>query len=331
MRVFLLLPLLLLGIFELSAKEFKNKKEYTYKTGGKVIHNRHWLKEHRENNTREWKAACLYNFSYEKGFKEFTTLDERADHLKWLCDTLAKKGHKVLYPRMLREITLSLKDASGKKINYKETAEDFAVICNDVVFDNMYERLQELFQQTEILEGAEATEWDKESIRYEQEEVLQPIYDKLGKDVLEELNEIKYRRKNFYTGRFKVGFIEDRKDSTTVVESSDDRIAYEQEDVLEYTQQLVDKENAKKKVVKQKPTIRETVEQMELPSEVRRQEREEKKVLKRREKYAKRDAMEEKLNEDRKRFWDFEWVLRKKDKSPEPAPRTLKDMIENGN
>lgn len=330
MRIFLIGLMFVSMVFPSFGKEYKNIKDYMFATGSKELHQRHWLKSHRENNTWQWKAACLYNFSYEKGFKEFVTLDERADMLKWLSDTIAKKGHETLYPRMLREITLSLKNASTKKVNYKETAEDFAVICNDVVFDNMYEKLQELFQMEEPLTGAEAKDWDKEAIRYEQEEVLQPIYDKLNKNIIAELNEIKYRRRNFYSGRFKVGYT-NPEDTVAFVEDADLRVAYEQEKVLEYTQNLVEKENAKKKVIKQQPTIKETVEEMELPSDVRREERAQRQIEKRREKYAKRDNLQEKIREDRKRFWDFDWVLRDKKNRDKgnSEERSFKDMIGN--
>lgn len=163
------------------AKEYPTQKELEATYRDKELNRRHWAKANRENGDLIWQEACAFNFSYATGFAEYQTFDQREDFYEWLSGELRKKGHEVKWVDMALEVMDRLESVASKDDLLGLNAN----LANKLVFDSTFARLQELYKMPEPLQGAKAKEWDEKMIAFEQEEIIQVVYNRMDIVTLE--------------------------------------------------------------------------------------------------------------------------------------------------
>jgi hypothetical protein len=190
MRILLAILTLTLVTQFANAREYKDMSSYKRLTGNNELNKRDWLVKHRKNNTREWLESCAFNFSYETGYLEYVNSEQRRDFYLWLHSRLKEKGHEVYWAAMAAEIS----DQVGKVYNKNNKIGQFARTGSKAVFDSTFSTLQRFYQQEEILKGEDAALWDKAMIQFEQEQLVQPIYNRMDPKTLEKLNNMVHRK-----------------------------------------------------------------------------------------------------------------------------------------
>jgi len=180
---FLLLALTIFTTYSASAKEFPSLKDYEANKSTDEVNRRHWLKADRESNDKEWREACLFNFSYSTGYKEYRTLEEREDFYQWVADTLRKQGHEIKWVEMAITVTDLIEPAAKGESKPSK----YAIAGSQLVFDSCFVRLQQLFRSEEKLKNDAAKAWDDEMIRYEQEVLIQGMFNTMDIVTLEKI------------------------------------------------------------------------------------------------------------------------------------------------
>ncbi len=181
---YLALALSLFSVNAALAKEFPSLKDYEANKSTDEVNRRHWLKADRESNDKEWREACLFNFSYATGYKEYRTREEREDFYRWAADTLRKQGHEIKWVELALEVT----DLIEPAVNGNGKVSQYAKAGNALVFDSAFVRLQNLFRSADPLKNEGAKNWDDEMIKYEQEVLLASLFNSMDIVTLEKIS-----------------------------------------------------------------------------------------------------------------------------------------------
>lgn len=231
MKKFSALVFALLAFTSLIAKEYPTKKDLFENTGNAEVNKRNWTHADRENESEEWKESCLFNFSYATGFMEYKTMDQREDFLEWLSLELKRKGHEVKWVDLVLTVTDLIEPAAKGNSLVSLNAN----LGNKIVFDSSFSRLQTLFRMEKGLKGADAKAWDDEMIVFEQEQLIQPIFNRMDIVTLEKVTKMA-KGEGLYSLVTK-----DRLNFPGDLRSSTDRINYAQQILLPY---VIEKTNA---------------------------------------------------------------------------------------
>ncbi|MES2627343.1 MAG: hypothetical protein V4616_00110 [Bacteroidota bacterium] len=186
MKRFSAIVVALLTLSPLLAKEYPTRKELFANTGTKEVNKRNWTHSDRTSNSETWKEASLFNFSYATGFEEYKTVEQRIDFLTWLSLELKRKGHEVKWVDMVITVGELIKPAAKGDDNVSL----FANLGNKLVFDSTFTRLQDLYHMEKPLKGAEARAWDEAMIQFEQEQLVQPIFNRMDIVTLEKVTKM---------------------------------------------------------------------------------------------------------------------------------------------
>lgn len=219
----------------LVAREFPTKKDLYATFQTKEINRRNWVHGDRESKTGTWLEACQYNFEYATGYEEYKTFDERQDFLEWINQEIKKKGHEVQWIDMALEVSEQIEGAARGN----DLVALFTNLGNKVVFEGMYTRLQDLYHMEKPLRGADAKAWDDKAIQFEQEQLVQPVFDKMDIVTLEKITRMaKGEGLYFLFTPKEIRFPGDLRKST-------DRITFAQEKLIPYVSQKVQAERKK--------------------------------------------------------------------------------------
>lgn len=173
----------------------------------------------------------MFNFSYATGFMEYKTMDQREDFLEWLSLELKRKGHEVKWVDLVLTVTDLIEPAAKGNSLVSLNAN----LGNKIVFDSSFSRLQTLFRMEKGLKGADAKAWDDEMIVFEQEQLIQPIFNRMDIVTLEKVTKMA-KGEGLYSLVTK-----DRLNFPGDLRSSTDRINYAQQILLPY---VIEKTNA---------------------------------------------------------------------------------------
>lgn len=174
------------------AKEYKSLERYTIATGNQALDKKDWLTKDRENNTFKWQKACLFNFSYYGGHKEYESVEERQDFLVWLSSYLKEEGHEVKWPKTNVLLFELFEDALNK--NTVSGIKELVKKVNKPVFDTAYVTFQEVHANKYLLKGAEAKAFDKKLYEFEHSLYYQPYINAMSEDDLATLNKVLDRK-----------------------------------------------------------------------------------------------------------------------------------------
>ncbi|WP_308992146.1 Insecticidal toxin complex protein [Mariniflexile litorale] len=168
MRVYCFLFLFILNL-SVYAKEWKSLKIYHKTTHKENLLASDWLKSDRTNNTDVWKLANSFNLENNLS-QEYNSFSERKDFYKWVQTEVEKKGHQVVWFKMVYFISrkLSLMEAFPSNVFANKKIMNYANSCSESIFKNSFIEINNLFKLTSILNEKAGLEWDKDILYKEQ-------------------------------------------------------------------------------------------------------------------------------------------------------------------
>lgn len=232
MKKFSVIAIAVLSFTTAFSKEYPSKKDLLAAAGPTDENRRNWTSSDRQNDTEDWEESCLFNFSYATGYEEYKTIEQREDFLEWLSIELKRKGHEVKWIDMV----ITVGDMIQPAANGSDNVSLFTNLGNKLVFDSSFTRLQALYHMDKPLKGEEAKAWDDAMIQFEQEWLIQPIFNKMDIVTLEKVTKMAKGEGvyAFYTKK-ELRFPGDLRNMT-------DRINYAQNILLPYVNEKVSKD-----------------------------------------------------------------------------------------
>lgn len=191
MRIITALFLLTLGTI-CQAKEYKNLERYTIETGNKTLDRKDWLSSDRKDNTFQWQQACLFNFSYYGGHKQYETVEERQAFLVWMNDFIKNEGHEVKW--ISANVLLFDLFVDAKTKNTASGIKELVKNVNKPVFDTAFVSFQGVHSAGYILRSNEAKQFDTDLYEFEHTNYYQYFIKKMSTDDLATLNKILDRK-----------------------------------------------------------------------------------------------------------------------------------------
>jgi hypothetical protein len=158
-----------------------------------------WTTADRIGNTKRWQNACLTNLNAVDS-SQYTRIVERRDFYKWFYEFTASQGYTsrwALAASVVANGAHQIADMDEDFLN--ELANEQLGLANvelrgimregnQVIFDNVLPKLKKLVDGGP-LKGAAALKWDMQVLAEEQT-LIQPLYTKMSKDSLQQLDDI---------------------------------------------------------------------------------------------------------------------------------------------
>jgi hypothetical protein len=158
-----------------------------------------WTGADRVGNTQRWQDACLTNLKAVDS-SQYTRIVERRDFYKWFYEFTASQGYTTrwtLAASVVANGAHQIADIDNDLLN--EIANEELGLANvelrgymregnQVLFDNVLPKLKKLVDGGP-LKGAAALKWDMQVLAEEQT-LIQPLYTKMSKDSLQQLDDI---------------------------------------------------------------------------------------------------------------------------------------------
>ena len=158
-----------------------------------------WTSADRVNNTKRWQDACLTNLNAADS-SQYRNIVERRDFYKWFYEFTASQGYTTrwaLAASVVANGAHQIADIDDDCLN--EIANEQLGLANvelrgymregnQVIFDNVMPKLKKLVDGGP-LKGAAALKWDMQVLAEEQT-LIQPLYTKMSKDSLQQLDNL---------------------------------------------------------------------------------------------------------------------------------------------
>jgi hypothetical protein len=170
-----------------------------------------WAVADRIAFTARWNRANVLNLMRgAAGAQEYRTIGQRTDFYNWFDQIRKVQKHDIMWPaaawvvagqmRNLEDPVRSAALASRRTVMGRTVDSgrllSFAGEGNKAIFDDVFPRLKDAFERGVLrrpLQGDEARAWDKETLRREQLDIVQPIYERyarLDRDMAAELKDL---------------------------------------------------------------------------------------------------------------------------------------------
>lgn len=190
--VFVIFSLLfLLNSTNLFAQEFKNLKTYKKETGQSSLMNGYWLKKDRKKQTKVWKQANIFNLSKENGNQKYKTISQIRDFYLWFDIERKQQGHEIKGVGIAAIAAGQLSKLNNGIICFfivrNHEVVNFANEGSIKVFEFAFPLLKNIFFSEEIIKGEDAKNWSLKNGRFEQCQILAPLYKKLSPRALHKL------------------------------------------------------------------------------------------------------------------------------------------------
>lgn len=139
-----------------------------------------WTFADRDRFTNRWNDAncfCLLAGTPE----EYKTIRQRAYFYTWFDQIREVQGHEILWPAAAWIVATQMSNVENpvKSLLISNRMIEFAKAGNKAIFDDVFPKLSEVYQRGlngRPLRGEEARNWDIETLRHEQFDVVDPIY-----------------------------------------------------------------------------------------------------------------------------------------------------------
>ena len=153
-----------------------------------------WTFQDRDTFTARWNRACAINLmSGARGAQQYASIGQRTAFYNWFDQIREIQGHTILWPAAawivasqmrsledpIRTAGLTVRRAASGRFEDSTRLIAFGRDGNKAIFDDVFPRLKEVFERGlrgNRLTGAEADGWDRQTLRHEQFDVVQPIY-----------------------------------------------------------------------------------------------------------------------------------------------------------
>jgi hypothetical protein len=174
---------------ELSPAEIRGKQDWTFFD--------------RKFQTQRWKDACLTNLNAVDS-SQYVKVVERRDFYKWFYEYTASLGYHTRWALAAYVVATGAHLIADMDAVH-ETSNDALKLANvelqgamregnQVIFDNVLPKLKRLLDGGPLT-GQAALDWDKK-ILAEEQTLIQPMYSKMSKETIEQLDYIA-RKKRF--------------------------------------------------------------------------------------------------------------------------------------
>jgi hypothetical protein len=162
-----------------------------------------WTTADREGATQAWKDACLANLNAVDS-SQYVRVVERRDFYKWFYEYTTARGYGTRWALAARLVADGAHQIADMD-EHHDWANDTLGMANvelqgamregnQIIFDNVLPKLKKLVDGGP-LKGRAALEWDMK-ILSEEQALVQPMYARMSKESLDELNYIA-RKKRF--------------------------------------------------------------------------------------------------------------------------------------
>ncbi|MDO7173817.1 Insecticidal toxin complex protein [Mariniflexile sp. AS56] len=151
------------------AKEWRSLKAYQEATKQEMLLPSDWLKSDRTHNTGVWEMANAYNLEKNQP-QEYSSLASRRDFYKWVQTEVEKRGHQVVWFKMVQFISSKLRvmETFPNVIFVNKKIMTYAQSCSETIFKNSFIEISNLFKLTSVLNEVTGLEWDKRILYKEQ-------------------------------------------------------------------------------------------------------------------------------------------------------------------
>lgn len=154
-----------------------------------------WTEYDRLRFTQRWNDANCFNLLQpDSGFRQYRTIRQRRDFYDWFDRIREVQGHEIEWPAAAWIVASQMSNAERVKTPLllgwfpqktwliSRAMSDLAEDGNREIFDDVFRRrLSAVYRQglagTTLTKGA-ATDWDAETLRHEQFNVVQKVYEK---------------------------------------------------------------------------------------------------------------------------------------------------------
>ena len=159
-----------------------------------------WRYADRLNETGQWKKANIYNLINGHS-SAYTQIDVRRDFYGWFYAAIRAKGHEVRWPLAAYVVAGGAneganRDPAGINAIRGNKLEQLLRRGNQVIFDDVFSKLRQLYLQDNILTGEEALAWDMRTL-IEEQNLIQPLYEDMSEEDLETMASIA-RQEGFF-------------------------------------------------------------------------------------------------------------------------------------
>jgi hypothetical protein len=149
------------------------RKEYSNDYKGELTE-ADWRIGDRLSNSQVWKNANDFNLR-NKDFSQYSSIMQRAYFYYWAHHSLLEKGHRVYWPGAASIVAFKM--GMLDMVTFDDSGvSKLANSGNKAIFDDVFARLSDLYTGNQILTGKEASTWDEATLKNEQYNVVQPIY-----------------------------------------------------------------------------------------------------------------------------------------------------------
>jgi len=203
-----------IGTPKIQMKEYASMKEYRQQTGKEDLEVGDWLRSDRINFTWRWNRANVINLM-TNDYNQYSSIEQRAAFYNWFDQIREIQGHEIewtaaayLVAEQMSNVTRKDKSTSyilrglGNVVDFTGVqfvdamtpqVQALANEGNKAIFNDVFPNLRAVYTrglQGKPITGKEAKEWDAETLRHEQFEVVDPIYKKQSpqtKKILQEM------------------------------------------------------------------------------------------------------------------------------------------------
>jgi len=162
-----------------------------------------WTTADREGNTKRWQDACLANLNAVDS-SQYVKIVERRDFYKWFYEYTAALGYTTRWALAAHLVADGAHQIADMDDNH-DIANDMLGMANvelqgamregnQDIFDNVLPKLKKLLDNGKLT-GKAALQWDMQTLAEEQT-LIQPLYDIMSKETVEQLIYIA-RKKRF--------------------------------------------------------------------------------------------------------------------------------------
>ena len=151
-----------------------------------------WKVDDRINGSDVWKNANSYNLQQEKGYNEYSSIEQRTEFYKWFQNSTESRGYDTKWAGAAFVIAAQMSNihsiaSSAIKNDVETDVKAFAEAGNKAIFNDVFSKLKKLYNGP-VLKGEAADKWDSTTLHNEQFNVVGPIYKQQRPEVLNELS-----------------------------------------------------------------------------------------------------------------------------------------------
>lgn len=138
-----------------------------------------WAHSDRLMRTPRWNQANAYNLENNRS-RQYTQIEQRRDFYLWYYETMRSRGHEIRWPLAAYVVAnganeVANRDPAGSNFMRNNAIEAFVRRGNQVILDDVFPKLRQAYLRTTPLVGAEAEQWDMDTLIQEQN-LIQPMY-----------------------------------------------------------------------------------------------------------------------------------------------------------